>query len=130
MHAAALARHHGASLLLLHVVEGPGAALYGPETADLESEQDRHDMARLVDHICGQGFDAEGALGFGTPADELVRLTTAHAVDVLVLGTHGHRFFADLALGSTVAPVLHRLTIPVVVVPSGTSRRAEGVSPP
>ena len=92
------------------------------DEADLESEQDRRNMAHLVDHIRRQGFDAEGALGFGTPADELVRLTTAHRVDVLVLGTHGHRFFADLALGSTVAPVLHRLTIPVVVVPSGTSR--------
>ena len=122
VHAAALARHHGAPLLLLHVVEGPGATLYGPETADLESEQDRRNMAHLVDHIRGQGFDAEGALGFGTPSDELVRLTTTHHVDVLVLGTHGHRFLADLALGSTVAPVLHRLTIPVVVVPSGASR--------
>ena len=119
IHAAALARQHGASLVLLHVVEGTGAALYGPETADLESQQDRRDMARLVDHIRGQGLGAEGALGFGRPADELVRLVAAHGLDVLVLGTHGHRFLADLALGSTVAPVLHRLTIPVVVVPSG-----------
>ena len=85
-------------------------------------------MAELVDHIRGQGFDAEGALGFGTPADELVNLATTRKLDVLVLGTHGHRFLADLALGSTVAPLLHRLTIPVVVVPSGTSRQAEDVS--
>ena len=119
VHAAALARHHGATLTLLHVVEGPGADLFGPETADRESESDRHDMAQLVGHIRGQGLDADGALGFGRPADELVRLVTAHHLDVLVLGTHGHRFLADLALGSTVAPVLHRLTIPVVVVPSG-----------
>ena len=33
------------------------------------------------------------------------------------MGAHGHRFLADLALGQTVAPVLHRLPIPVLVVP-------------
>jgi manganese transport protein len=73
----------------------------------------------LVDHLREQGVEADGALGFGRPADELVRLVSEQRLDVLVLGTHGHRFLADLALGSTVAPVLHRLTIPVVVVPSG-----------
>ena len=38
-------------------------------------------------------------------------------IDLLVLGAHGHRLLADLALGSTVSPVVHRLTIPVLVVP-------------
>ena len=119
IHAAALARQHEASLVLLHVVEGTGASIYGSETADLESQQNRRDMGRLVDHIREQGLKADGALGYGRPADELVRLVAEHDLDVLVLGTHGHRFLADLALGSTVAPLLHRLKIPVVVVPSG-----------
>ena len=34
------------------------------------------------------------------------------------MGTHGHRLLADLALGQTVAPVLHRLAIPILVVPN------------
>ena len=34
------------------------------------------------------------------------------------MGTHGHGFFADLALGQTVSPLLHKLPIPVLVVPN------------
>jgi manganese transport protein len=117
-HAAALARAHAAPLVLIHVVEGPVADFYGPETADRESQQDRKDMARLVNHLRHDGLAAEGALGYGNPAAELVRLATERRLDVLVLGAHGHRFLADLALGQTVSPVLHRLPIPVLVIPA------------
>jgi manganese transport protein len=117
--AAALARAHEARLFPIHVVEGPGAAYYGPETADLESRTDRQAMAALLKHLRGSGLEADGLLGYGDPPKELVRLAREQRLDLLVLGTHGHRFFADLALGQTVSPVLHRLAIPVLVVPTG-----------
>jgi manganese transport protein len=119
--AASLARTHHAPLLLIHVVEGPGAAYYGPATDDQESRTDRARLAELVEHMRRQGLRAEGALGYGEPPAELVRIARQQQLDLLVLGTHGHRFFADLALGQTVSPVLHRLTIPILVVPSRQS---------
>jgi manganese transport protein len=114
--AAALARLHQSPLLLIHVVEGMGAAMYGAEADDRESRSDRAMMAQLVEHLRGQKLQADGMLGYGNPPDELVRLARLHKVDLLVLGTHGHGFFADLALGQTVSPVLHRLSIPILVV--------------
>jgi manganese transport protein len=75
-------------------------------------------MAELVKYLQAEGLRAEGLLGYGEPAAELVRLAQEHKLDFLVLGTHGHRFFADLALGQTVSPVLHRLQIPILVVPT------------
>ncbi len=117
--AAALARGHGARLFPVHVVEGPGAAYHGPATADEESRADRQAMAELLKHLRDNGLTADGLLGYGDPPKELVRLAREQQLDLLVLGTHGHRFFADLALGQTVAPVLHRLAIPVLVVPTG-----------
>src|SRR5262249_29850453 len=117
--AAALARAHRAPLVLVHVVEGPGAAYFGPQTDDQESRSDREAMAKLVDHLRRQGLTAEGALGYGNPAEELVRIAQEQQLDLLVMSTHGHHFLADLALGQTVSPVLHRLAIPVLVVPTG-----------
>jgi manganese transport protein len=125
-HAAALARIHRAPLVLIHVVEGPGAALYGPETADRESEQDRQDIARLSGHLRETGLECDGVLGYGNPPAELIRLAHEKQLDLLVLGAHGHRFMADLILGATVSPVLHRLPIPVLVVPQ---RDEAGVTP-
>jgi manganese transport protein len=118
--AAAMARLHQAPLLLIHVVEGPVAEYYGPETDDQESRTDRLRMAELVKHLHAEGLRAEGLLGYGEPAAELVRLARERQLDFLVLGTHGHRFFADLALGQTVSPVLHRLQIPILVVPTSS----------
>jgi manganese transport protein len=120
--AAELARANGAPLVLVHVVEGPGAAYYGPATDDQESRTDRARMAELVGYLRREGLSAEGVLGFGNPPEELVRIAKQQGMDLLVLGTHGHRFLADLALGQTVSPVLHRLAIPVLVVPT-TARR-------
>jgi manganese transport protein len=118
--AAELARANRAPLVLVHVVEGPGAAYYGAATDDQESRTDRARMAEAVAHLRREGLTAEGILGYGDPPEELVRIAKAQEMDLLVLGTHGHRFLADLALGQTVAPVLHRLAIPVFVVPTGT----------
>jgi manganese transport protein len=116
--AAALARNDNAQLILVHVVEGPVAAFYGQETFDQESRTDRRSMADLVEHLRREGLDVRGVLGFGDPVEELGRLASEQSMDLLVMGTHGHRFFADLALGQTVAPLLHQLAIPILVVPN------------
>jgi manganese transport protein len=116
--AAALARSHDAELVVVHVVEGMGADFHGPASDDLESRRDRARIAELVEHLRRDGLRAEGVLGYGSPPAELVRLSQERRLDLLVVGTHGHRFLADMALGQTVAPVLHRLTIPVLVVPT------------
>jgi manganese transport protein len=115
--AAALARTHAAELVIVHVVEGPGAAYHGAGTDDRESRADRTRMEQLVEHLQAEGLQANGVLGYGRPPEELVRIAHEEHLDLLVLGAHGHRFLADLALGQTVSPVLHRLRIPVLVVP-------------
>lgn len=116
--AAALARAHDADLIAVHVVEGAPAAFLGPEAADQEAREDRRLLTNLTEHLRADGLNALGVLGFGDPAEELVRIVNEQRLDLLVVGSHGHRFFADLALGRTVSPVLHRLTIPVLVVPN------------
>lgn len=122
--AAALSRSHAAELIAVHVVEGLGAAYYGPGADDRESRADRRRMEQLIEHLKAEGLKAGGVLGYGQPAEELVRIAQQEHLDLLVLGTHGHRFLADLALGQTVSPVLHRLRIPVLVVPT-RARAAE-----
>jgi manganese transport protein len=121
--AAALARSHDAGVVLLHVVEGPSADLFGPVANDQESRSDRARMTESVDHLRRDGLRARGELGYGNPAGELLRLAREQGLDLLVVGTHGHRLLGDLALGQTVSPLLHRIPIPILVVP--TVARAE-----
>ena len=116
--AAALARAHAALLVVIHVVEGTAAAFLGPEADDQESRSDRRRIRELIEHLRQDGLDARGVLGYGNPPDELSRIALKEHLDLLVMGTHGHRFLADLALGQTVSPLLHRLAIPILVVPN------------
>ena len=56
----------------------------------------------------------EVKLGFGEPSDQLVRLSKELNLDMLVLGSHGHRFPQDILFGATATQVRHRITIPVL----------------
>jgi manganese transport protein len=117
--AAKLAHSNAADLVLVHVVEGMGADLFGPETDSQESRTDSARMAELTAHLRQDGLSVEGMLGYGSPPTELIRLANEKHFDLLVMGTHGHRFLADIALGRTITPLLHELKIPVLVVPAG-----------
>ena len=85
---------------------------------DAESRSDRVRIAELAFHLRRGGLSARGELGYGEPAKELLRLAREEGLDLLVVGTHGHRLLSDLALGQTVSPLLHRIPIPILVVPS------------
>jgi manganese transport protein len=58
----------------------------------------------------------EIALPHGDPSKELIDFAASHQVDMLVMGSHGHRLIGDLIWGQTVDPVRHRVGIPVLVV--------------
>jgi manganese transport protein len=118
---AALARTHEADLVLIHIVEGLGADIHGPASDDQESRRDRQRIGQLAEHLQAHGLKAESVLGYGTPFTELARIVEEEGIELLVIGSHGHRFLADLTLGQTVSPLLHRLAIPVLVVPSRES---------
>jgi manganese transport protein len=119
--AAALARAHSAELVAVHVVEGPAADFHGAGAADQESRSDRRLMSELAEDLRRGGLNAQGVLGYGKPAEQLARIAQEKQFDLLVVGTHGHGFLADMALGQTVAPMLHNLPIPILVVPSRRS---------
>jgi nucleotide-binding universal stress UspA family protein len=52
-----------------------------------------------------------------SPAAGLLSLAGRDAVDLIVLGTHGHGGLADRLLGATTYKVSHAATTPVVIVP-------------
>ena len=66
----------------------------------------------------------ESMLCFGRPADEIVKAVAEAGLDMLVLGSHGHRGLGDVVHGQTVATVRHRVRIPVLVMPANTPEPA------
>jgi manganese transport protein len=115
-HAIPVAKQHDAELCLLHVVEGAGGMVFGPDAYDSEAREDEEYLNQLGGALSHRGLRVETFLGFGDVTGELIRLVQENRIDLLVMGGHGHKGLRDLLFGSTVSPVRHGLETPVIVV--------------
>jgi manganese transport protein len=114
--ALSLAGKFKAKLTLIHVVDDPGSMVLDGIS---ESLHGRHDQAYL-DEICREieteDIPVEGLLRTGKPSDEIITSVEILGLDLLVLGSHGHRGLSDLVYGETVSSVRHSISIPVLIV--------------
>lgn len=117
-HVEPLAKLHGSELVLVHVADG-----WVARAQDLlnlaDSQEMRADRAYLDsvrERFESAGIHAETVLLTGEPADEIVKLTEQRHVDLIAMSTHGHRFLADLILGSTASKVRHTVGVPVLLL--------------
>jgi nucleotide-binding universal stress UspA family protein len=58
----------------------------------------------------------------GTPAGEIVRYAEEHAIDLIVLGAHGHGFLDRLLIGSVAERVARHAPCAILMVPHVTRR--------
>ncbi len=115
-HAQSLAQQNGASLVLLHIVEGVGGQLFGKQAYDDETRDDMQHLEKHAEEIRNTGIDVQAVLGFGRVTKEIIRITREQKVDLLVMGGHGHRGIKDILFGTSISKVRHELKIPVLVI--------------
>jgi manganese transport protein len=114
--ALSLAKAEGALLTLIHVADSAPAQFYSSEAYDEHTRDDERYLLEIAAEVRAAGVAVEIALPQGDPSKELINFAESHAVDMLVMGSHGHRLIGDLLWGQTVEPVRHRLGIQVLVV--------------
>lgn len=117
-HVRKLARHCGASVVLIHVADG-WAARNVKHLNLRESEEMREDreyLERIADSLEAEGIETESVLAGGSPAEEIADAALREGCDLIAMSTHGHRFFSDLVYGSVAEAVRHRSLVPVLMV--------------
>ncbi len=143
-HAASLANRYASELTVFHVVESEGFEKYligyisedlwdQIKTRDLQEARDiiigrkRDDavIKNVVDQFC-QDTLSEGeekpyvtydvVVETGDPVEQIIKKARDDNFDLIVMGNHGRRALTDALMGSTAWRVLHRSTIPVMVV--------------
>lgn len=105
-----------AQYCLLHVVETAGAMVYGQDIADHESSEDSKALDNYRVQISEKGFTVEARIGYGNPKKRIPEMVKAFNADLLVMGAHGHQFWKDLVLGTTLDAVRHDVNIPLLIV--------------
>ncbi|MCC6588436.1 MAG: Nramp family divalent metal transporter [Bryobacterales bacterium] len=116
-HSAALARGHGAKLLLMHVEEGVTSQIYGAEASTEEVLSGERYFEGIASALSDQGIEVELIVRFsGKPSQEIVRVANDLRPDLVVMAAHGHKWWKDIILGTTINAVRHELKIPVLIV--------------
>jgi manganese transport protein len=114
--ALSLAKAEGALLTLVHVADSAPAQFYSMDVYDEHTRDDEQYLLEIAAEVRAAGVAVEIALPQGDPSKELISFAESHGVDMLVMGSHGHRLIGDLLWGQTVDPVRHKVGIPVLVV--------------
>jgi len=121
-HIVELAKIHNSELLLVHVADGWVARRY--EDFKLRSSEeminDEQYLQETVDKLKSKGVKVSKLLALGDPPEEILKVADSEKCDLIAMTSHGHRFFADLILGSTIEDVRHRTMIPMLIVKMGT----------
>jgi manganese transport protein len=115
-HAKLLAQQNNARLVLMHIVEGVGAQIFGTDAADDEARDDKQHLERHAEQLRAAGLEVVAVLGFGRISKEIIRIANEQKVDLLVMGGHGHHGIKDIIFGTSISNVRHGLKIPVLVV--------------
>ncbi|MBI5058722.1 Nramp family divalent metal transporter [candidate division KSB1 bacterium] len=112
----AMAKRYDSELALIHVMDGLGPRFWREQSSDHEVVGDEAYMANLRDEVAKLGVNVRVVLGYGNPPDEIVRIVHDEDIDLLIMGTHGHRFTQDILFGATATRVRHRVQVPVFMV--------------
>jgi nucleotide-binding universal stress UspA family protein len=115
-HVKALAKVMHSRVVLLHVADGWAARTFGPEAISPEIAEDKEYLEKVRAEFESAGLPAEAELAFGEPAQEIIKWVEEKGCDLVAMSTHGHRFVADLFLGSTSRRVRHTIRVPVLLL--------------
>ena len=117
-HVKQLAQLLHSKLVLLHVADGWAARTFGADAVSPEIVEDRAYLEDVRAEFDAAGIQAEAELAFGEPADEIGKWVQKGECDLVAMTTHGHRFVADLFLGTTATRVRHSVGVPVLLLKS------------
>ena len=115
-HIKQLAKLAHSRLVLLHVADGWAARTYGPDAVSREISEDTAYLEKVQGEFEAAGIPTEAELAYGEPASEIIRWVKEKGCDLVAMSTHGHRFLADVFLGTTASRVQHNISAPVLLL--------------
>ncbi|MBL8797556.1 MAG: universal stress protein [Planctomycetia bacterium] len=114
--AGALARDHGARLVILHVAVPPPAIMMEGVAVPAAEIDLKPLWAQLRKVKPADAVPVDYQLVEGDPAAEVMRIADEIGADVIVMGTHGRTGLGRLLMGSVAEQVVRKATCPVLTV--------------
>jgi manganese transport protein len=103
------------TFVLIHITESASSSMMESEAEDFETKRDKLRMETYLKVFTEKGFNANYEMGYKKRTHEIARICKENKVNLLIVGSHGHRGFKDFIFGETVNKVRHMVKIPVLV---------------
>ena len=115
-HVKQLAKLAHSRVVLLHVADGWAARTYGSDAVSREIVEDTAYLHGVQSELQTENIPTDAELAYGEPADQIIKWIENKGCDLVAMSTHGHRFIADLFLGTTATRVQHSIRVPVLLL--------------
>ena len=119
-HTAAVARAFGSRVTLLHVLKGSETdeqpSLVDPLSWHINKAQSQAYLEGLTTRLRETGLDVENVILEGNPPERIVEFAHAHAIDLMVLSSHGQSGLGGWNISSVVQKILMRAYISIMIV--------------
>lgn len=115
-HVKQLAKLAQSRVVLLHVADGWAARTYGQDAVSPEITEDTAYLRKVRAEFQSAGIPTECELAYGDPVREIVKWVEKKGCNLVAMSTHGHRFLADIFLGTTASRVQHSISVPVLLL--------------
>lgn len=87
-----------------------------PQLAEYQLHESQREMREACQMLEAAGVPHVPHCVVGLPAEKITELAATLGCDQIVMGTHGRSALEDLLIGSTTHKVIHRATVPVLLV--------------
>lgn len=126
--AAEEAKARGVKIWLIHVAEPepefigyePGPDVVRHQVAT-QLRKEHRDLQALAERTAASGVEVTPLLIQGPTVDTILEQAEHHAVDLIVMATHGRGLMYQMLVGSVSEGVLHRAKCPILFVPARES---------
>lgn len=106
-----------AEIYFIHCVETATGRFIGDMVADKRAVEMEQYLKQFSEKLEKENFVTHIVIGGGEPEVEIARICKTENIDLLIVGSHGHKMIKDIIYGSTVNEVRHRVRVPVLAIP-------------
>lgn len=116
-------------VILLHVAEpDPDFVGYEVDTEQIRDVEAKRyykemcDLEAIKEDLKKEGINSQALLIQGAIVETILKEAEKLAVDVIIMGSHGKNFMQRTLLGSSSTGIIHKSTLPVLIVPTHSNQ--------
>ncbi len=106
-----------AEVYLINIVQSVTGRFMGELVADKDAFEMNEYLNTFAEKFKAEGIPSQIIIGGGEPKEEIIRIAKKEKLELLIAGSHGHKFISDIIYGSTIEGVRHGVQLPVLAIP-------------